>query len=83
MLIETKFSQKKRLSALVKVVFAATVWHVWKERNRRIFDSEAHSRVDVIRNIKDINIIMGTCNWKSDGTDYEFKIFGDCDLTIG
>ena len=30
------FKSKNRVSVLAKSVFAGVVWHIWKERNRRI-----------------------------------------------
>jgi len=44
------YSHKRKLSALGKVVLAAAVWHVSKERNCRIFQLKENNKIQAFRN---------------------------------
>jgi len=60
----------------------AVVWHLWKERNGRIFQMTENSRNEVLKRIsEDVHILMSTCTWDSEGTDRELRIIGNWDLT--
>ena len=63
--IDIKFKQKNNTSTLAKLVFAAVVWHIWKERNDRIFLSESKHKILVFKNIyDDVQILMHQSKWK-------------------
>ena len=65
LLIKEQFSSKLKTYKLARLVFSATIWHIWRERNRRIFNSQRLHKITVFRGIyEDINILMRTCQWK-------------------
>jgi len=65
MLISSKFSEKTKISILTKHVIGAAVWHIWQERNRRIFRTQHMHKIQVFRRLyEDINIQLQTYTWK-------------------
>ena len=79
----TIYAQNKRSSALWKLVLAAAVWYLWKERNRRVFKAKEHTKLELIKKITaDVNILMNTCSWKIEGTTKELEIFSNWNLSI-
>ncbi|XP_020249238.1 uncharacterized protein LOC109826627 [Asparagus officinalis] len=63
---QNKFKAKDRIYILARLVLSATVWHIWQERNRRIFHDKKMHKVMVFRRLyEDINVIIRTCYWKS------------------
>ena len=64
-LINYKFKQKCNISTLAKLVFSAVVWHMWRERNSRIFQGESKQNIQVYKEIyEDTQILMQKCTWK-------------------
>jgi len=45
LLIQAKFKTKTKTSILAKMTLAATVWHIWKERNMRIFQLQQSNKI--------------------------------------
>ena len=77
------YSQKRKLSALGKVVLAAAVWHVSKERNCRIFQLKENNKIQAFRNrYEDVNVLMRTCNRKVAGNPNELQTFGNLGVRI-
>ena len=80
---KTMYSQKKKSSALGKLVLASVVYHLWKERNDRVFAGTEHTKVELIKKIiDDVRILMKTCKWKKEGNTKEMEIFGNWNLYI-
>ena len=68
--IQQKFKKKDNTYILARLALNATVWHLWQERNRRIFHDQKLHKIMVFRRIyKDINILLRTCNWKVGNSD--------------
>ncbi|XP_020243287.1 uncharacterized protein LOC109821515 [Asparagus officinalis] len=68
--IQQKFKKKDNTYILARLALNATVWHIWQERNRRIFHDKKLHKIMVFRRIyEDINILLRTCNWKEFGMD--------------
>ncbi|XP_020254179.1 uncharacterized protein LOC109831256 [Asparagus officinalis] len=64
--IQQKFKVKNRTYKLARLVLSATVWHIWQERNRRIFHNQRMHKILVFRRLyEDINVLLRTCNWKA------------------
>ncbi|XP_020266403.1 uncharacterized protein LOC109841891 [Asparagus officinalis] len=64
--IQQKFKVRDRTFKLARLVLSATVWHIWQERNRRIFHNQRMHKVMVFRRLyEDINVLLRTCNWKA------------------
>jgi len=67
MLIQEKFKAKVKSTILTKITLAANVWHIWKERNLRVFQLQQSHKVMVFRRLyEDIRLLMRTCTWKVD-----------------
>ena len=57
------FKDKSRLTVLANSALCATVWHIWRERNGRIFQHVARNKIMVFRSIyEDISGIMMGAN---------------------
>jgi len=50
-LISNQFKQRNNTSILAKLVFSSVVWHIWKERNARIFQKESKHKIQVFRDM--------------------------------
>lgn len=50
-LISNKFKQKCNTTTLAKVVFSAVIWHIWREKNARIFQHENEHKILVFKEI--------------------------------
>ena len=67
LLIQAKFKTKTKTSILAKMTLAATVWHIWKEKNMRILQLQQSNKIMVFRRLyEDIGLLLRTCNWKVD-----------------
>lgn len=63
--IQMVFGNKNKLYMLSRLVLAGSTWHIWKERNERIFQKNQMSKVVVFRRLyEDILLLMRTCHWK-------------------
>jgi hypothetical protein len=68
--IRDKFKARDKTYKLARLAFNATVWHIWQERNRRIFQRAQLHKVMVFRNIyEDIKLLLRTCTWKVNHKD--------------
>ncbi|XP_020258784.1 uncharacterized protein LOC109835211 [Asparagus officinalis] len=68
--IQQKFKKKDNTYILARLALNATVWHIWQERNKRIFHDQKLHKIMVFRRIyEDINILLRTCNWKVGNSD--------------
>ena len=66
-LIQTIFKEKTRSTMLAKLTLAVVTWHIWKERNFRIFQlKESHKFMVFRRLYEDIRELLRTCTWKVD-----------------
>ncbi|XP_020250145.1 uncharacterized protein LOC109827551 [Asparagus officinalis] len=64
--IQSKFKLKDKTYILSRMVLNAAVWHIWQERNRRIFQAQQLHKVMVFRRLyEDINVLLRTCTWKT------------------
>jgi hypothetical protein len=76
-LIKSKFKIKDRAFILSRLAFNACVWHIWQERNRRIFQLKNMHKVFIFRRIyEDINVLLQTCNWKTNGRELLLSNWG-------
>jgi hypothetical protein len=63
--IKDQFKQKDKVYKLARLAINATVWHIWQERNRRIFQRQKLHKIMVFRRIyEDIKVLLRTCVWK-------------------
>jgi len=63
-LILVKLSTKTKTAILAKLAFQATVWHIWKEQNLRVFQAQEQHKVVALRRLHDdIRLLLWTCNW--------------------
>ena len=52
---------------LAKTCLAAVTWHIWRERNARIFQLKEQNKVMIFRGLyEDIRLLLRTYNWKTD-----------------
>ncbi|XP_020266263.1 uncharacterized protein LOC109841729 [Asparagus officinalis] len=64
--IQSKFKRKDRTYKLSRMALSAAVWHIWQERNRRIFHATQLHKLMVFRRLyEDINVLLRTCTWKT------------------
>jgi len=50
---------KSKTTDLARVVLSAAVWHIWKERNARIFLQKSTDKIMVFRSIyEDVNVLL-------------------------
>ena len=47
-LIQDKFKDKTKSTVLEKLSLAASVWHIWRERNNRIFQQQQSHKIMVL-----------------------------------
>jgi len=50
-LLQSKFKKKTKATILAKTCVAAATWHIWKERNARVFNLKEQNKVLVFRNM--------------------------------
>jgi len=64
--IKEKFRKKKKITILARMALCATIWHIWKQRNERVFQHKNKHKIMVFRSIyEDIKELLKTCHWKS------------------
>jgi hypothetical protein len=64
-LIQGKFKVKDKSYILSRLALQVTVWHIWLERNRRVFQHQQMNKIMIFRRLyEDINILLRTCAWK-------------------
>lgn len=65
--IQQQFKERNQLFILSRVVLSGVVWHIWQERNRRIFHHQELSKIIIFRRLyEDILVLMWNCYWKID-----------------
>jgi hypothetical protein len=70
-MIKAKFKSKDKTYVLARNALAATVWQVWQERNRRIFQGQSMNKIMVFRRLyEDVNLILRTCAWKVNNKEH-------------
>ena len=68
--LQNTFKGKNRRTALTGLVFRAAIWHVWKERNSRIFLHLASHKVVVFRRLyEDVLRLLKFCSWPGNPMD--------------
>ena len=76
-LIQQNFKTKDKTFKLARSVFSATVWHVWQERNRRVFQGQKMHKIMVFRRIyEDVNLLLRTCIWKVNNKEFILANWG-------
>jgi len=81
LLILTTFKNKTKTGILAKLTLSAIVWHIWKERNQRVFHLPEHHKIVVFRRLfEDIRLPMRTCHWKTDNQIYMQSILSNWNL---
>ncbi|XP_020243416.1 uncharacterized protein LOC109821658 [Asparagus officinalis] len=74
LLIQQRFKGKSCVYTLPRLVLAGATWHIWQERNRRVFHHQELSKIMVFRRLyEDILVLMRTCQRKI-GNDREKAI---------
>ena len=64
-MMKERFKTGDKTYKLARIPFTVTIWHVWQERNRRIFQRLSLDKIFVFRRIyEDINLILRTYQWK-------------------
>ena len=62
-LIQSRFKRKRKISILANLLLSAVVWHIWKERNLRVFQLQSQHNITVFRWLyEDIRLLMMTCH---------------------
>ena len=70
--------RKKKIHALGKLSLPAAVWKIWRERNRRIFQYQKATKVDVFKKVQDdIYVLMMKCNWQVSDDPVEFQVLSN------
>ena len=65
-LIRSKFKGRQKITMLEKLVLRGAVWHIWKERNARVFQQRSTHKIAVFRTLyEDMHILLRTCTWKT------------------
>ncbi|XP_020243282.1 uncharacterized protein LOC109821509 [Asparagus officinalis] len=63
---QNKFKVKDKTYILARLVLSTAVWHIWQERNRRIFHDQRLHKIMVFRRLyEDINVLIRNCYWKT------------------
>ena len=63
--IKLKFKNKDKCYYLARLVLCGAVWHIWHERNRRIFQQQQMSKIMLFRRMyEDIHFTLKNCKWK-------------------
>jgi len=63
--ISSKFKHKCHTRTLAKLVLSAVIWHIWQERNSRIFNHESKLKFQVFKELyEDVKILMEQCVWE-------------------
>ncbi|XP_020271020.1 uncharacterized protein LOC109846208 [Asparagus officinalis] len=79
---QNKFKVKDKTYILARLVLSTAVWHIWQERNRRIFHEQRMHKVMVFRRLyEDINVLIRTCHWKSGNSVFR-RLYEDINVLI-
>jgi mannosylglycoprotein endo-beta-mannosidase len=63
--IKQQFKAKDRMFILSRSVFQSMIWHIWIERNNRVFQNISASKFVIFQKIyDDVQIIAGVCDWE-------------------
>ena len=74
-IIMSKFSLMTIYYVLSRLVLAATVWHLWQERNRRVIQQTKMHKIMLFRRLyEDILVLLQTCHWKVSSSNHEQEI---------
>ena len=66
-LLNLSFKTKSKATALARLVLAAAVWHLWKERNLRIFNQKSLTKIQRFNQLtQDISVLIQNCKWEDD-----------------
>jgi hypothetical protein len=69
-LIKAKFKPNDDVYQLARIALACTVWHIWLERCKRIFQSKSQHKILVFRNIyEDVALLFKGCSWKFNSSE--------------
>jgi hypothetical protein len=75
--IKEKFKSKSRMYVLARTVFQTMIWHIWLERNRRVFHNQSLTRYIIFRYIyEDVQVLAGACDWEARSQDYLLENWG-------
>ena len=68
--LQSRFKSKNRTTAVAWLVFRSAIWHIWKERDSRIFRRITSHKVAVFRRLyADVHLLLQFCNWPGDPHD--------------
>jgi len=81
LLIQTRFKSKRKITILTKLSLSAVVWHIWKERNLRVFQLQSQHKIIVFcRLYEDIRLLMRTCHWKTGRHKQHLKVLSNWNI---
>ena len=76
--IKLKFKKRNKCYFLSRLVLCGAVWHLWQERNRRIFQYQKMCKILLFRRLyDDIHLMLKTCHWKEPDDDNELIILSN------
>jgi len=50
-LIRSKFKGRQKITMLARLVIRGVVWHIWEERNARVFQQRSTHKITVFRTL--------------------------------
>ena len=76
--IKKSFSAKTKTYILSRLVLTVAVWHIWQERNRKIFQQEQLHKIKLFRRLyEDVLVLMQSCHWKESNSALEQEILSN------
>lgn len=77
------FKDISETTALARLVLTAVVWHLWKERNMRIFAKQCQTKLQRFQQLsQDLYSLIQSCKWKVDSDTVKASLRDDWNLHL-
>lgn len=84
MIIQTRFKRKDKVAALARIVYRASVCHIWKERNAKVFQGISRHKIKGFRSLYgDVHSMLRFCNWPCTLSDFVLCNWGISVIVCG